>query len=72
LRLPEVRMPDWKWYFEGERMKTLRWILGIVIVGAVVALVIVFWPTIMQAGKRICSRIGSHDGDELEEFPKAA
>ena len=65
-------MPDWKWYFEGERMKTLRWILGIVIVGAVVALVIVFWPTIMQAGKRLSSRIGSRDGDELEEFPRAA
>lgn len=65
-------MPDWKWYFEGERMKTLRWVLGIVIVGALIALVIIFWPTITQAGKRLISRSSARDGDDLEEYPRAA
>ena len=39
MKFTEMQMPDWKWYFEGERMKMLRWILGIVVLGAVVALV---------------------------------
>ena len=72
MKMPEVNMPDWKWYFEGERMKMLRWILGIVLLGAVVALVIVFWPTIMQAGQRCISRSGTSGSEELEEFPRAA
>ena len=72
MKMPEMHMPDWKWYFEGERMKLLRWILGILVVGAVVALVIVFWPTIMQAGQRCLDRAGKRDTDELEEFPRAA
>ena len=72
VKMPEMQMPDWKWYFEGERMKMLRWILGIVVLGAVVALVIVFWPTIMQAGQRYINRSGVRESDELDEFPKAA
>lgn len=67
-----MHMPDWKWYFEGERMKLLRWILGIVLLAAVVALVVVFWPTIMQAGRRLLDRTGMRESDELEEYPKAA
>ena len=72
MKMPEMHMPDWKWYFEGERMKLLRWILGILLVGAVVAVVIVFWPTIMQACQRCMDRTSKHDADELEEFPRAA
>ena len=72
MKMPEMHMPDWKWYFEGERMKMLRWILGIVVLGAVVALVIVFWPTIMQAGQRYINRSGTRESDDLEELPRAA
>ena len=72
MSMPNVHMPDWKWYFEGEKMKMLRWILGIVLLGAVVALVIVFWPTIMQASQRCVSRNKTPDAEELEEFPRAA
>ena len=52
-------------------MKLLRWILGLVVLGAVVALVIVFWPTIMQAGQRCLSRSGANESDELEELPSS-
>jgi hypothetical protein len=50
----------------------LKWILGIVLLGAVVALMIVFWPTIMQTCQRYISRCGIRESDELEEVPKAA
>ena len=72
MRMPNVRLSNMRSHFEGEKMKTLRWILGIVLVGAVVALVIVFWPTIMQTGRRIAGRTGVRDSDELDEFPRAA
>ena len=70
--MTEVCMPNLRSHFEGENMKTLRWILAIVLVGAVVALVIVFWPTIMQTGRRIAGRAGARESDELDEHPRAA
>ena len=72
VRMPDVHRSNMRSHFVGEKMKTLRWILGIVLVGAVVGLVIVFWPTIMQTGRRIVGRAGARDSDELDEFPKAA
>jgi hypothetical protein len=72
IKMPAVQMPELKPKFEGETMNMLKWILGIVLLGAVVALMIVFWPTIMQTCQRYISRCGIRESDELEEVPKAA
>ena len=53
-------------------MKMLRWILGIILVGIVVALVIVFWPTIMQTSQRYLNRGSVRETDELDDMSRAA
>ncbi len=72
MRMPQVGMPDWKWQFEGETMKMLRWILGIILVGIVAALVIVFWPTIMQTSQRYFKKCCVRETDELDDMSQAA
>jgi hypothetical protein len=50
-----------------EKMRLIRWVVGVLILAAVVALLIVFWPRIMEAGQRFLSRRKSKELDDLGE-----
>jgi hypothetical protein len=71
-----MKMPDIRGYFGGESagdsMRMLRWIIGVVVLGAIVALLIIFWPTIMEAGQRYVGRRRNQEPDELDDIPAAA
>ncbi|MEW5874225.1 MAG: hypothetical protein AB1752_03475 [Candidatus Zixiibacteriota bacterium] len=53
-------------------MRMLRWVIGIVVLGAIIALLIIFWPTIMEAGQRVLRRGRAQEADELDDVPAAA
>jgi hypothetical protein len=72
VKMPHINIPGIKWKAESDTMSMVRWIVGIVLFAALVALVIVFWPTIMQTGQRYLGRSGVREADELEDIPKAA
>ncbi|GAB4316821.1 MAG: hypothetical protein Kow0074_05020 [Candidatus Zixiibacteriota bacterium] len=72
VRMPNISIPGIKWNSESDTMSMVRWIVGIVLFAALIALVIVFWPTIMQTGQRYLGRGGVREADELEDIPKAA
>ena len=73
VRMPHLSIPGIRWNTESDSMKnTIRWVVGIVLFAALVALVIVFWPTIMQTGQRYLGRNGVREADELEDIPTAA
>lgn len=75
-RRPQLKMPDFRGYFSresaGDTMRMLRWIIGIVVLGAIVALLIIFWPTIMETGQRYVKRYREHEPEELDDVPAAA
>jgi len=72
VRMPNVNIPGIRWESGSDTMSLIRWIVGIVLFAAIVALVIVFWPTIMQTGQRYLGREGVREADELEDIPRAA
>ncbi|MBD3298430.1 MAG: hypothetical protein GF341_07240 [candidate division Zixibacteria bacterium] len=72
VKMPNVNIPGIKWNSKDDTMNMIKWIVGIVLFASLVALVIVFWPTIMQTGQRYLGRSGVREADELEDIPRAA
>lgn len=72
MRMPQMSLPDWKWVSERDTMRMIRWIVGMVLFAGIIALVIVFWPTIMEVGQRYVGKKGVREADELEDIPTTA